>query len=206
MIKICGLTNIKDAQLACELGAWATGFIFVEASPRFINAQQAAEIISALPDNVEKIGVFANSSIEAITKVAQIAKLTKIQLHGGESSEFCQDIKKQTGLEVIKAIRVKNKRDLGKIKDYKGKVFAILLDTYCEKELGGTGKIFDWDIAVEAKKYNVPIILAGGLNPQNIKQAKDKVSPFALDISSGIESEKGIKDPDKMVKLFNFNC
>ena len=201
-IKICGITRKEDALLAAELGAWAVGFIFVKNTPRYISPDNAAEIIKKLPENLIKIGVFADISLEEIKNIAIQAGITKIQLHGGESPEFCENLAKLTGKEIIKVIRVKSEADLKLITQYKDKVSFILLDSYSETELGGTGKVFDWEIAKKAKEYGIPVILAGGLNPDNAKHAYETIIPYALDISSEIEISKGIKDHEKIKKLF----
>lgn len=203
-VKICGITRKEDAQLAFELGAWAVGFIFVENTPRYISAENAAEIIKTLPENIDKIGVFVDSSIEEIKNTVLRSGITKVQLHGSESPEFCEVLAKITGKEIIKAIRIKNEDDLQFMQEYKSKTDYILLDSYCENNLGGSGKTFDWNIAQKAKEQGIPIILAGGLNADNIKQAYESVKPYAFDISSGVESEKGIKDSEKLKKLFSF--
>ena len=201
-IKICGITRKEDALLAVELGVWAVGFIFVKNTPRYISPEKASEIIKELPENLIKIGVFADISLEEIKNIAIQAGITKIQLHGGETPEFCENLAKLTGKEIIKAIRVKSKEDLQLIHQYKDKVSFILLDSYSETELGGTGKVFDWEIAKKAKEYGIPVILAGGLNPDNAKHAYETIIPYALDISSGIEISKGVKDHEKIKKLF----
>ncbi|MFH0703175.1 MAG: phosphoribosylanthranilate isomerase [bacterium] len=202
-IKICGITLQEDAKFISELGAWALGFIFVKNSPRYIKPDKAAKIIKTLPQNIEKIGVFANSSLDEIREISLKTGITKIQLHGDESKEFCLNIFNNLNIPVIKAIRVKNIDDILTIKDYKDIVFAVLLDSYSESQLGGTGKSFCWDIASKAKLFNIPIILAGGLNSDNIEEACLKVQPYALDISSGVEKYKGIKDHAKLKKIFS---
>lgn len=202
-VKICGITRVEDALCACQNGAWAIGYIFVKESKRFIEPKNAGDISKNLPDNIEKIGVFVNSSIEEIEQTTKIAKLSKIQLHGDETPEFCNTVKERTGLDIIKALRIRSEKDLEKIIDYKNIVNIILLDTYSEKEYGGTGETFDWELAQTAKKYNLPVIIAGGLNPQNINCAYNEVEPFALDVSSGVEIEKGIKNKDKIKELFD---
>lgn len=201
-IKICGITRREDALLAAKSGAWAAGFIFVKNSPRYIEPNKAAGIIKSL-DNIEKIGVFVDSSLDEIVDTVLKTGITQIQLHGNENREFCLDIINKLNLPVIKAFRVKNSADLLDIPEYKSIVSAILLDTYSETQHGGTGKIFDWNIAKEAKIYDIPVILAGGLNPDNITKSYQKVQPYALDISSGVERSKGIKDPEKIKKLFS---
>ena len=204
-IKICGITRKEDTLLAAELGAWAVGFIFVKNTPRYISPEKVAEIIKELPQNLIKIGVFADESIEEIKSIAIQTGITKIQLHGEESPDFCENLAKLTGKEIIKAIKVKSDEDLQLITQYKDKVSFVLLDSYCENQLGGTGKTFDWEIAKKAKEYGIPIILAGGLNPDNIKQAYEAVKPYAFDISSGVEISKGVKDNEKLRKLFTLN-
>jgi len=175
--------------------------------------------------SVEKIGVFADESLEEIKNIAIETGITKIQLHGEESPEFCEELAKLTGKEIIKAIKIKTNchseaceasreidcrvgalappRNDSYIYKYKDKVSFILLDSYSESQPGGTGKVFDWEIAKKAKEYGIPIIIAGGLNPDNIKQAYETVKPYALDISSGVEISKGVKDAEKLRKLFS---
>lgn len=203
-IKICGITRKEDAMLAAELGAWAVGFIFVENTPRYISPEIASEIICKLPENLNKIGVFANMSAEGIKNIEKTG-ITKIQLHGDETPEFCEKLKASSEKEIIKAFRIKNIQDLEIIKLYKEKISYILLDSFSENQLGGTGKSFDLEIAKKAKNFGIPVILAGGLNPDNIKQAYETVKPYALDVSSGVESVKGIKDSEKLRKLFNLS-
>ena len=202
-IKVCGITRKEDALLAAELGAWAVGFIFVKNTPRYILSEKAAEIIKELPKELEKIGVFADASLEEIKNTVLETGSTKIQLHGDETPEFCEKLAEITGKEIIKAIKVKNFEDLEIIPQYKDKAVFILLDSYCENQLGGTGKTFDWELAKKAKEYGVPIILAGGLNPDNAKQAYEIVKPYSLDISSGVEEYKGVKDSEKLKKPFS---
>ena len=203
LIKICGITRLEDALLASELGAWAVGFIFVKTSARYIEPEKAAEIIKSLPENLEKTGVFANCPIEEIANIANMAKLTQIQLHGDETEEFCKILKEKVGVPLIKAVRIEDFKSLKIITQYQNSVSAILLDSYSSEELGGTGKSFNPEIALEAKKYGMPIILAGGINTNNLKQVYFKVKPYAVDVSSGVETSKGIKDHQKLNELFS---
>jgi phosphoribosylanthranilate isomerase len=192
-VKICGITNIDDALAAVTYGADALGFVFYKGSPRYITPDDAREIIMKLPPFITTVGVFVD---EKPTKVEKILKHTGIdiaQLHGNEPPEACTISKR-----VIKAIRVKELSDLEPLRHYK--VSAFLLDTYTPEKLGGTGQIFNWDIAVDAKQFG-RIILAGGLTPENINQAVQWVRPYAVDVSSGVEEEKGKKDHKKL-KLF----
>lgn len=200
-VKACGITNLNDGLLAAEAGVWAVGFIFVKDTPRYINPEKARKIIESLPNEVEKVGVFMDLAIEEVIEVSNFTKITKIQLHGEESPEYCLKLAQTTGKEIIKSILIKNINDIELINQYKTFVSYILLDTFSEKQKGGTGKTFDWEIAKQAKKYDVPIILAGGLNPDNIETANAQVEPFVLDLSSGIEKTKGIKDEQKLEKL-----
>ena len=195
-IKICGLTNLEDAKKAVELGADAIGFIFAR-SPRRAEPQKVKSIIRELKGDVLKIGVFVNEDAEKIKSIVKDCGLDAVQFHGDESPEFCSGF---TGLKLIKAIRVKNIESLNIISDFKN-IFACLLDTFSNDKYGGTGKTFNWDLAVKAKKYKKPLILSGGLNIDNIEEAITFVRPYGVDISSSIESGPGKKDIDKMSKI-----
>lgn len=194
-IKICGITNLEDALIATELGADAVGFIFYEKSPRFINPRTAALIIRELPPFVATVGVFVNEPPEKLVDIAKQAGVGCVQLHGDETPEYCASL----GLRTIKALRVKDAYVLNKLRSFT--VSGILLDTYKEGVPGGTGETFDWDIAAEAAKAG-RIILSGGLNPENVRQAIEKVRPYAVDVSSGVESKPGRKDHAKLKKFF----
>ncbi|MFN8007073.1 MAG: phosphoribosylanthranilate isomerase [Terriglobia bacterium] len=196
-VKICGITNLEDAKRAVDLGADALGFNFYKKSPRYIEPSRAKLIIEELPPLVSTVGIFADEfSPERISSVARAVGLNAVQLHGSESPDY---VKKVNELRVIKAFRVDRHFDLELLHQYAAG--AYLLDTYDPEQLGGTGKVFDWDIAVAAKAYG-RIILAGGLKPDNIVEAVSRVHPYAVDIGSGIESEPGKKDHDKMTALF----
>lgn len=203
-IKICGITRLEDALHVEKTGLWAVGFIFAENTPRYIDPEKAAKISEKLSDRIEKIGVFLNASVDKILQVSQLVGLSKIQLHGDEPPEFCLEVAQKTGKEVIKAIRLGNEDDLRLIEPYKNSVSYILVDGYCEKSYGGTGKTCDWKTAKKAHSYDLPIILAGGLNPDNILQAYEEVQPYALDLSSGVEISKGIKNLEKIDLLKYF--
>jgi len=202
-IKICGITNLTDALLAVELGAWAIGFVFYEKSPRFINNKNAFKIIKATPSEVLKVGVFVNQDFNEIKKIKEETEINAIQLHGEESEDFCLKIADELHIPVIKAFRINDFFNPSIIKTYKNKIFAALLDTYSPTEYGGTGKSFNPKIAKEALSQNIPIIVAGGITPDNIREIYEKTKPFAIDVSSGVEKEKGLKDPEKMKELFN---
>ncbi len=193
-VKICGITNIDDARAAVNFGADALGFVFFPESPRNITVEHAGEIIRALPPFVTTVGVFVNRQPDELRSIIQETGLDAAQLHGTEPPDICG----QLSGRVIKGIRVKELSDLDPLEHYC--VSAYLLDTYSPDSFGGTGRIFNWDIAVEAKRYG-PIILAGGLTPDNIQDAVEHVRPYAVDVSSGVEAEKGRKDHEKM-RLF----
>jgi phosphoribosylanthranilate isomerase len=202
-VKICGLTRAEDAQLARKLGAWALGFIFYPPSGRFISAGKAAEIIARLPRPAPTVGVFVNQTDEAIA-TAQDIRLNGIQLHGDETPDDCRRAKKETGCFIIKALRLKTEADLAQIDGLAGAADYMLLDAAATAEYGGTGKTADWDLAARAVQAykKIPFILAGGIRADNIVQALHAVKPYALDLSSGVESAPGIKDAEKLAALF----
>ena len=189
-VKICGMTNLKDALAAVEEGADAIGFIFYKKSPRSVTMKTVREIVLQLPTFVDAVGVFVNESAEQINKISDSCKLDRVQLHGDESPSFCKKINRR----VIKAFRVKDMQSLKKLSDYS--VSSFLLDTFSEDQHGGTGKVFDWNLAHPAKKYG-PIILAGGLTPYNVRQAIQRIQPYGVDVCSGVESQPGTKDHKK---------
>jgi phosphoribosylanthranilate isomerase len=194
-VKICGITNLNDAMAAVDFGADALGFIFFERSPRFISYNKVGAIIRRLPSFVTNVGVFVNQKTEEVEKIINLTGIDVVQLHGDETPEMCN-----VSRRVIKAIRVKSLENLDPLKNFKEKVSAFLLDTFTPDILGGTGQIFNWDIAIDAKQFG-RIILAGGLTPGNITEAVRRVRPYGVDVSSGVELEKGKKDHKKM-KLF----
>ncbi len=193
-IKICGITNTEDAFAAIACGADALGFVFYSKSPRSVKPETARSIISSLPPLVTTVGVFVDEDKTNLENIVSYTGLNIVQLHGSESPEYFSLSRK-----TIKAIRVKELTDLDPLKRYK--VSAFLLDTYSPHVVGGTGTMFNWDIAVEAKKFG-PIILAGGLNSGNIEEAIRWVRPYGIDVATGVEGkEKGKKDHKKL-KLF----
>ena len=190
-VKICGMTNLKDVKVAVDGGVDAVGFIFYKKSPRSVTMQAVRKIVLELPPFVDSVGVFVNETAEQINKIADRCNLDRVQLHGNESPTFCKKIRRR----VIKAIRVKDIQSLKKLSDYP--VSSFLLDTFSEDQYGGTGRVFDWNLAYPAKKYG-PIILAGGLTPNNVRQAIQRIQPYGVDVCSGVESQPGIKDHKKM--------
>jgi phosphoribosylanthranilate isomerase len=190
-IKICGITNIADALKAVELGADALGFNFYPKSPRFVSEEAAREIIRKLPPFLVLVGIFVNEPSEMIRKILESTGIQAIQLQGDESPDFCS----QFSQPIIKAIRIKDQNSMKTIEDYR--VSALLLDCYSPGHYGGSGKAFDWSLAVEARKYG-RIILAGGLGPDNITEAIREVKPYGVDVCSGVEKEPGKKDHKKL--------
>ena len=194
-IKICGITRLEDAQLAVNLGADAIGFIFYDKSKRYINPQNAKNIISELPSFIHKVGVFVNEKSEKINETAKFCGLTIIQLHGDETPEFIDEI----NYSCIKALRVDNIFNYDIL--YRYKKTPILLDSFNEKHYGGTGETFDWENIPE--KIKSKIILAGGISEENLEEIFTKIKPYAIDISSSVEDSPGVKNKIKMEKLFN---
>jgi len=190
-IKICGITNIEDALLVNVLGADALGFVFAD-SPRKIDVEAAEEISSALSSSISRVGVFVNEKAETVKTIASRCRLDVLQFHGSESPAYCASFSQK----VVKAFRVKDFCDLNNMSNYD--VDAFLLDAFVEGKLGGTGKIFNWEIAKKAKDFGKPIILSGGLNPENVVEAVNFVQPYAVDVSSGVEERPGKKDPEKV--------
>jgi phosphoribosylanthranilate isomerase len=190
-VKICGTTSLKDALLAVESGADAVGFIFYKESPRNISQKDVKEIVAQLPPFVESIGVFVNETSDKINRIAEQCRLTAVQLHGDESPAFCRRIKRR----VVKAVRVKDAESLKGMSDFD--VSGFLLDAYNEESRGGTGRVFDWNLALRAKKQG-PVIIAGGLNPYNVYTAIHRVKPYGVDVCSGVEKSPGVKDPEKI--------
>lgn len=198
-VKICGITNLEDAELSVKFGADALGFNFYRKSPRYITPEDAAEIIEKLPKDVLKVGVFVNETLENIVKTAAVAGLDAIQLHGEESPEFLSEVKAASGLEIIKAFRVSPDFKPEDVLKYDAD--AILLDAYNAKEHGGTGETFDWEIARKVNKLVDTLYLAGGIKLENVVRAINDTRPEYVDVCSGIEAEKGKKDA---VKTINF--
>lgn len=193
-VKICGITNLKDALMAVEFGADALGFVFFKKSPRNVEPVIVRDIIRNLPPFINTVGVFVNEETSVINQVVEFTGLDYIQLHGDEPPEICALWRK-----AFKVFRVRDFVDLSVLERYGCSTF--LLDTYSKDTYGGTGQIFNWDIALEAKRFG-NVILSGGLNPENIQQAIRHVMPYGVDVSSGVESErKGIKDIEKL-RLF----
>lgn len=192
-IKICGITNSEDAINAYRLGVNAVGFIFAP-SPRRIEPDTAKRIIDILPDHLFKVGVFVNEEIKEVKRIANYCGLNLLQFSGYETPDYC----KEFDLPVIKAIHIRDYKDIEEIERFQD--HFILLDTYSPSKAGGTGKTFSWDIALKAKGLK-EFILSGGLNPLNVREAIKKVSPWGVDVCSGVEKMEGRKDFSKMVNF-----
>jgi len=196
-VKICGLTNVADAQQAAEAGADVLGFVFYEASPRHVPIEVAARIIRELPPFIVKAGVFVDAPEDFVIRAIADCGLNLLQFHGGESPEYCR----QFGLMSIKAFRIKDAESLQRLAEYPTE--AWLLDSYAADKPGGTGEKFNWDLAGEAQKLGRPIFLAGGLTPGNVAEAVQRVHPYGVDVSSGVESAPGRKDHAKVQAFIN---
>ncbi len=192
-VKICGITNVEDAVAAVDAGADALGFMFFEKSKRNITFERAAEIIRALPPYVAKVGVFVNAAEDFIRECIETTGIDTLQLHGEESPEFCECF---APMKVVKAFRVRDENSLQACLGYRN--HAWLLDSFVADALGGTGVTFNWDVGIEAVKLNRMIVLAGGLKPETVADAVRRVRPFAVDVSSGVESQPGRKDHRKI--------
>lgn len=190
--KICGITRLDDALLASRLGADALGFVFFEPSPRNISPEDAAKIISELPAFVTSVGLFVNADAAFVAEVIQKTGIDLLQFHGDESVEFCE----QFDRPYIKAIRVRSAQDLDEAFALFKSAQGILADAYVKGVAGGTGQQFDWDVVPEDRP--LPLILAGGLKPENVRNATKAVRPWAVDVSGGVEASKGVKDSIKL--------
>jgi len=193
-VKICGITNINDASICCDLGADALGFVFYKKSKRFINYSTAEKIIKYLPAFIAKVGVFVDNNVEEINQISQKIGLTHIQLHGNEDIDFASQII----LPVIKSFRIDEQFDFKKLHEYKNCEF--LLDSFSHEALGGTGKSFNWNLI--PKNLRDKIILAGGVSIENIEYIYKNIQPQAVDLSSSVEIKPGKKSHKKLKEFF----
>ena len=194
-VKVCGITNSDDAGRAIHYGASALGFIFYNKSPRFISPSKARRLIEGLPPFVTPVGVFVNQGERAIRDICRVTRIGTIQLHGDEEPNFPKRFK---DFKIIKAFRLDPFFDFNSVAKYK--VDAYLFDTHQKDSFGGTGVTFDWN-RLTPYKFEKPVILAGGLNAENVKSAIETVNPYAIDVSSSLELSPGVKDP-KLVRAF----
>ena len=202
-VKVCGITRPEDAEKASELGVDALGFIFAGKSPRYIDSLKAWEIIKNISPFISCVGVFVNSGIEEVKRIIDECGLVQVQLHGEEPVEYCRQLKEwRKSLSICKAFRVRSDSTGKELDSYNADVDSMLLDTYSSSAAGGTGETFDWNI-IEPLDLKKPLILAGGLNPENVLEAISLTSPFAVDVNSGIEDSPGIKNHQKMKAVFD---
>jgi phosphoribosylanthranilate isomerase len=194
-VKVCGITNAEDALAAVEAGADALGFIFYEKSPRYVVPGVAANIIAELPPLVTPVGVFVNEGLATVRSIMDTCGLAMAQLHGDENVSYCRELARPA----MKALRLRDRGSLLALAEYQGRggVRGFVLDAFSELSYGGTGQITDWGLAAEVAK-STPILLAGGLTPDNVTEAIRTVRPYGVDVSSGVESAPGKKDHAKM--------
>jgi phosphoribosylanthranilate isomerase len=196
-IKFCGLTNLDDARLAVEAGAWAIGMILWAGSPRNCHPTEAVRIASALKrGGPELVGVFVNATLDEVAQAADTIGLTMVQLHGDEGPVFCAEVARRTGCRVIKAIPVGGRADMQAIEAFHTDFH--LLDAHRPGKRGGTGETFDWEL-VSTRRSTIPLLLGGGLNAGNVAAAIEATHPYAVDVASGTESSPGHKDPAKLI-------
>lgn len=197
-VKFCGITNLDDGRQAAHLGAWAIGLNHHPESPRFCEPQVAVEIGAALKRQLEVVGVFVNPTLDELAAAAEDESLTMIQLHGDEGPAFCREAARRTGCKVIKALRVRSGADIGGAEAYRTDFH--LLDAHRPGTSGGTGETFDWEL-LAGRRSEVPLILAGGLTPENVADGVVAARPFAVDVATGVEAEPGVKDHALMAKF-----
>lgn len=203
-IKVCGITQEKDALKAVQYGAWAIGFIFYKKSPRYISPFKAKKIIDALPPFVTPVGVFVNHNLGAMRDIIQHTGIRVAQLHGDEDHHFCHRLNRYH-VKVIKVFRMIDQIDPEILKPYK--VDAFLFDRSDDNQFGGTGKTIEWKSLLPLKSMATPIILSGGLNSQNVIEPVNGLKPYAVDVNSGVEESPGVKDPKKMkdfIQIVNY--
>lgn len=197
LVKICGITRLEDAQAAVSAGATALGFIFWPGSPRAVDPQLARTIVASLPPFITTVGVFADQPAAFVNDVANVAQLGAVQLHGGETVDYVSAISRP----VVKALAIRDGRELdaGGIDVWPSRVL-VLLDAHDPVRKGGTGRTVDWSVAAAIARRR-PVILAGGLTPDNVADAIEGVRPFGIDVSSGVEAAPGIKDHGRVKAL-----
>jgi phosphoribosylanthranilate isomerase len=199
-VKICGLTNLDDAERAVDLGAWALGMVFWPRSPRRCPHDEAARISAAMRRRAELVGVFVDAHLDTVARVADELSLTMLQLHGDEGPSYCAEAARRTGCKVIKAAKVRTQADLRALRPYHTDFH--LLDSGTETLPGGTGTTWDWSLVDAVQVNGVPIIASGGLTPDNVANAVRAIRPYAVDTASGTEASPGRKDPAKLEAFF----
>ncbi len=194
-VKFCGITRLEDAREAARLGAWAVGLIHHDPSPRRVDGTVAAQIGAELRRQLEVVGVFVNAPLDEVVKAAEDESLTMLQLHGEEGPAFCQEATRRTGLKVIKAFRVRSSADIQAAEAFRTELH--LFDAHRPDAPGGTGESFDWEL-LKGRRSEIPFVLSGGLDPDNVGGAVADLHPHAVDLASGVESEPGVKDHSLM--------
>ncbi len=194
-VKICGITRPEDAELAVSLGAWAIGFILWAQSKRAADPAVAAGIARTMRRQVELVGVFVNPTLDEVVGAAESIGLSHVQLHGDEGPSFCTAVAQRTGARVIKALRIGSKADMRDAERFH--TAFHLLDADAGSAYGGTGRTWNWEL-IGARRSKIPVLLSGGLGPDNVAEAVAAVQPWGVDVASGVESEPGIKDPAKL--------
>jgi phosphoribosylanthranilate isomerase len=197
-VKLCGITNLDDARLAADAGAWALGLIFYPGSPRRCEVDEAERISAELRRKAEMTGVFANAELDEVAEIADVCNLSLIQLHGDEGPAYCAEVARRTGAKIAKAVRAKDKASIKALLAFRDRVDFHMVDAYHPGLLGGTGETFSWELLGELRDSSHPLILSGGLTPDNVAEAIAAVHPFAVDTASGTEAEPGRKDPAKV--------
>lgn len=193
-VKICGITSREDARLAVAAGADAVGLVFWSQSPRCVDAQRGREIVATLPPFITRVGVFVNESAARLTQIAETVGLDVLQLHGDETPEFCDTLPRR----VLKALHVGAGFGLDSVAPWKERVSGVLLDRGTRAQPGGTGESFDWSLVRKVRRALPYLVVAGGLGPANVAAAVAELRPDAVDVSSGVESTPGVKDPGKL--------
>ena len=194
-VKICGITRVEDALAAVNSGADAVGLVFYQPSPRYVELDTARAVANALPPFVTCVGLFVNAEADEVHRVLRAVRLDLLQFHGDETREDCE----RFGRPYIKAVSVRPGADIDTAMDRYSSARGLLLDTWDESVRGGSGKTFDWSLVPAARA--LPVVLAGGLTPDNVAQAVRVARPWAVDVSGGVEASKGIKDADKMARF-----
>jgi phosphoribosylanthranilate isomerase len=198
-VKICGLTRLRDAELAVELGAWALGLVFARESPRYCELADAEQIGASMHRRAEITGVFVNAHLDVIAQVSERVGLTLVQLQGEEGPRFAAEVARRTGARTIKAAAVHGPSTLQDLARFHTDFH--LLDGHAPGLRGGTGASFDWSI-VSGRRSSVPLIVSGGLRPENVREAIAATAPFAVDVASGVEASPGVKDEARMRAFF----
>ena len=202
-VKLCGFCDVQQARLAALLGADAIGVVFYDKSPRYLEPNKACDLFASLPPFVERVGLFVNETPERIVEIAKHTGISLLQFHGDESPEFCLQASRATNLPFVRALAVKSQQQHCELESQYIAVGAkaLLVDTP-SSAYGGTGQVFDWSVLLPETERRLPLILSGGLNIDNVERAIEQVKPFAIDVSSGIESGiKGVKNITKMRRM-----